>query len=100
MGGVRAAGQKALDKAFSTMDSVLRRTLPRANQTLENSDQTLENANQTLRNANELMSDFKGIPGSLTERAKEVGAITKIGIGIAGFKFVSDMSASWYRAVN
>ncbi|QZA59289.1 hypothetical protein [Candidatus Rhabdochlamydia porcellionis] len=80
MGGVFAAGQKALDKAFSTMDSILRATLPRANQTLENSDQALENVNQTLKNTNELISDFKGIPGHLTETAKEVGAVTKMGI--------------------
>ncbi|VHO00771.1 hypothetical protein [Candidatus Rhabdochlamydia sp. T3358] len=120
MGGVFAAGQKAFDKAFSLMDSVLRDTLPRvnqtlgnanqtlensnqtlgnANQTLNNSNQTLENANQTLRNTNELISDFKGIPGNLTETVKGVGAVTKMGMGIAGLKFCSDMGVSWYRAI-
>lgn len=106
MGGLFASGQKAFDKAFSTMESILRATLPRANQTLEssnqtleNSNQTLENVNQTLRNTNELISDFKVIPEHLTETAKGVGAVTKIGIGIAGLKFFSDMGISWYRAI-
>ncbi|HEV3269800.1 MAG TPA: hypothetical protein VGZ69_04040 [Candidatus Rhabdochlamydia sp.] len=106
MGGAWAAAQKAFDKGFSLMDSILRDTLPRFNQTLENSNQTLgnanqtlENANQTLKNTNELISDFKGIPGNLTETAKGIGAVTKMGIGIAGLKFCSDMGVSWYRAI-
>ena len=106
MGGAWASAQKAFDKGFSLMDSILRDTFPRVNQTLENSNQTLgnanqtlENTNQTLRNTNELISDFKGIPGNLTETAKGIGAVTKIGIGIAGLKFCSDMAVSWYQAI-
>ena len=111
MGGVYAAGQKAFDKVFSTMDSILRTTLPRANQTLDHANgliheaaesvlkTTLPKTHATLDNANELISDFKGIPEHLTETAQEVGAVTKIGIGIAGLKFCSDMGVSWYRAI-
>ena len=85
MDGVRAATQKASDKAFSLMDSILRDTLPRVN--------------QTLGNANELINDYKEIPGNLTQTAKEIGAVTKMGIGVAAFKFFSDMGVSWYRAI-
>ncbi|PWU13252.1 MAG: hypothetical protein C5B45_06485 [Chlamydiae bacterium] len=77
---------------------------------MEEVGNTIPEIKQTLNTANDFISSLDGIPGHLATTIEKAGEnvsststsvtnVAKIGVGIAAFKFFSDVSVSWYRTM-